>query len=303
MAKWTTNNVAGGHAEVICRSVQMIALNSEDSQKVLNAARRVADAVLHAIPARSCGLIYDGGFTIKVIPMDSTTEGERFRTSVAYGKDGFNPYESERELFLNGPKIASFTLREMKALIVAQSGLTEPYCYHFESRSFATGLLDCGTVLDLTASLIGGSRANNVDRVWEDDSYVAFFLHYCRHPGTTVVLPRKELRGDIFSLEDAEYRDLLKASYMVARHLEKALSEVQCGMIFESFTKSFGYVKLVPFVKALKKTEDDEAKLHKEKWLPLTKVETGYPEEEELVRCLKEHLEKVLVGESSNAGT
>ena len=64
--------------------------------------------------------------------------------------------------------------------------------------------------------------------------------------GFTVLVPRAHLPSDIFSLNKADYAQLVEAAHTVAGVLKRALGARQIGMIFEGFEIDYTHVKLVP---------------------------------------------------------
>ena len=75
-------------------------------------------------------------------------------------------------------------------------------------------------------------------------SYQLTFMHF--HTGFTVLVPRAHLPSDIFSLDKADYTQLVEAAHTVARVLKRAFGAKQVGMIFEGFEIDYAHVKLIP---------------------------------------------------------
>ena len=75
-------------------------------------------------------------------------------------------------------------------------------------------------------------------------SYQLTFFH--NYAGVTVLVPRAHLPSDIFSLNKADYAQLITAAYTVARVLKSALGAQRIGMIFEGFEIDYTHVKLIP---------------------------------------------------------
>ena len=72
---------------------------------------------------------------------------------------------------------------------------------------------------------------------------LTFIYNYA---GFTVLVPRAHLPSDIFSLNKADYAQLVEAAHTVAGVLKRALGARQIGMIFEGFEIDYAHVKLVP---------------------------------------------------------
>ena len=66
------------------------------------------------------------------------------------------------------------------------------------------------------------------------------------HIGFTVLVPRKHLTSDIFSLDKGAYTQLMDAAHVVAQVLKRAFGIHQIGMIFEGFEIDYAHVKLIP---------------------------------------------------------
>ncbi|XP_072319872.1 uncharacterized protein [Eucyclogobius newberryi] len=83
-------------------------------------------------------------------------------------------------------------------------------------------------------------------RVWEDPGHVAFLTPFPNSPGLTVVVPRRPLPSDIFSLDEQDYVSLVLAARGVALLLLRSLGASAVGMIFEGFEIDYAHVKLMP---------------------------------------------------------
>lgn len=83
-------------------------------------------------------------------------------------------------------------------------------------------------------------------RVWEDPQHVAVLTPFPNTPGLTVMVPRRPLPSDIFSLDEQDYVSLVKAARNVAQLLLKSLGASGVGMIFEGFEINYAHVKLMP---------------------------------------------------------
>ncbi len=92
--------------------------------------------------------------------------------------------------------------------------------------------------------------------VWQDDNYMAFLTPFPNTPGFTVVIPKKNVGDYLFSLDDAEYLGLLKASKTVARKIEKAFNTPRVAMIVEGTGVAHVHVKLLPLIGSLARETD-----------------------------------------------
>lgn len=59
-------------------------------------------------------------------------------------------------------------------------------------------------------------------------------------------MPRAHLQSDIFSLNKADYDQLVEAAHAVAQVLKRAFGAKRIGMIFEGFEIDYAHVKLIP---------------------------------------------------------
>lgn len=82
--------------------------------------------------------------------------------------------------------------------------------------------------------------------VWEDENHVAFLTPFPNTPGLTVVIPKKNIGDNVFSLSEKEYTDLLLATKKVANILEKALRVDRVALVFEGTGVAYVHAKLYP---------------------------------------------------------
>lgn len=64
--------------------------------------------------------------------------------------------------------------------------------------------------------------------------------------GLTVVIPKKNIDDNIFSLSHKSYTDLLLATKKVAKILENALQVDRVALVFEGTDVAYAHVKLHP---------------------------------------------------------
>ncbi|KAK7929407.1 hypothetical protein WMY93_005802 [Mugilogobius chulae] len=83
-------------------------------------------------------------------------------------------------------------------------------------------------------------------RVWDDPGHVSVLTPFPNTPGLTVVVPRRPLSSDIFSLEEPDYVSLVRAARTSALLLLRGLGASGVGMIFEGFEIDYAHVKLMP---------------------------------------------------------
>ncbi len=82
--------------------------------------------------------------------------------------------------------------------------------------------------------------------VWEDSKHLAFLTPFPNTPGLTVVIPKTNPGDYVFSLDDVAYADLLAATKVVAKLLEKALGVSRVALVFEGTGVAYVHAKLYP---------------------------------------------------------
>ena len=92
--------------------------------------------------------------------------------------------------------------------------------------------------------IINGEIESRV--VWEDENHIAFLTPFPNTPGLTVVIPKKNIGDNVFSLSEKEYTDLLFATKKVANILEKALGVDRVALVFEGTGVAYVHAKLYP---------------------------------------------------------
>lgn len=83
-------------------------------------------------------------------------------------------------------------------------------------------------------------------KVWEDDKHLAFLTPFPNSPGLTVVIPKSNPGDYIFSVDEAIYSDLMVATKIVAKLLEKALGVKRVALVFEGTGVAYVHAKLFP---------------------------------------------------------
>ena len=86
-------------------------------------------------------------------------------------------------------------------------------------------------------------------RIWDDRHHVAFLTPVPNTPGFTVVVPRKPLSSDIFSLDEDDYIALIKACHEVGHILKESFNNSHgIAIIFEGFEINYAHAKLIPVI-------------------------------------------------------
>ena len=83
-------------------------------------------------------------------------------------------------------------------------------------------------------------------KVWEDEKHLAFLTPFPNTPGLTVIIPKRNIGDYIFSLGDTEYQELMEATRIVARILEKAFNTSRIALVFEGTGVAHVHAKLIP---------------------------------------------------------
>ena len=209
-----------------------MSLNLGDFLTVLNTARRISFALTAATKVLRCGLVCDGSGIISIIPFYGLFKEWSPVTHDLKEYDATFPgYITSK----SGPDMANSFLDEIRTKIATVTGIREPFNNHFNGEP---------TDQTLFARLIRGELPEW--RIWEDDTHVAFLTPFGNTPGFSVLVPRKHLSSNIFSLEDQDYADIVTAAYTVAQHLKTAFGIKKCGLFFEGYEIDYAHVKLVP---------------------------------------------------------
>ena len=87
--------------------------------------------------------------------------------------------------------------------------------------------------------------------VWESDTHIAFLTPFPNTPGFTVVIPKKNIGDNVFTLRDEDYLELMKATKTVANILEKSLDVKRVALVFEGTGVAHVHAKLVPLYGSL----------------------------------------------------
>ena len=83
-------------------------------------------------------------------------------------------------------------------------------------------------------------------KVWEDDEFLAFLTTFPNTPGFTVVIPKENPGGYVFSLDDELYGRFMRAVKTVANILEKAFDTPRVALVFEGTGVAHVHAKLIP---------------------------------------------------------
>ena len=83
-------------------------------------------------------------------------------------------------------------------------------------------------------------------KVWEDEEFLAFLTPFPNTLGITVVIPKENPGGYVFSLDDELYGRFMRAVKTVANILEKAFDTPRVALVFEGTGVAHVHAKLIP---------------------------------------------------------
>lgn len=206
-------------------------LQSREFIELFLFVRRVALALKDATGVQRVALATDGDL-INLIPLHGLSE---LWNVIAHNEEVYDEVYPGYLTSKNGPRLLAETLTAIRDKINAVSGVSVPYNTTFKG--------DAGDS-NLFARIVRGELEQW--RIWEDDEHVAFLTPFANTPGFTVLVPRRHLPSDIFSLDDAAYAALVHAAHAVMGVLKEALHVEKVGVFFEGFEIDYTHVKLIP---------------------------------------------------------
>lgn len=83
-------------------------------------------------------------------------------------------------------------------------------------------------------------------KVWESETHLAFLTPFANTPGQTVVIPKTNHGDYIFALDSTVYQDLMAATQIVAKKLEKTFGVSRVALVFEGTGVAHVHAKLYP---------------------------------------------------------
>lgn len=232
-AGFTQSPITPYHAVVdICDSTPFTARDTSSFMGIMLKVRRLSIALTTVSNARRCALVFDGATRISLIPLHGL--GEKW-TPVTHDTVEYHATFPGFITSKNGPKLSDADMDATREIVTAVSGLNEPLNLTF---------LGPHSDQNLFARIIRGELPTW--KVWEDLANVAFLTPFANTPGYTVLVPRKHLSSDIFSLGNQDYSSMLCAVHACAKLLTRAFNVSQCGFIFEGFEIDYAHIKLIP---------------------------------------------------------
>nr|XP_040047533.1 uncharacterized protein LOC120828190 [Gasterosteus aculeatus aculeatus] len=214
-------------------------LPTPDFMAMLQGARAVSNLLCQRLEVQRCAMVFnpapDQPAQIRLLPLHGLDS--KWQPHLA-SEEEFQTHNPGYCTSKSGPRWDDEALTQVLAKI--RNGLptpNAPSCFDIRGDHSNNNLF---------SQIVRGEQQQW--RVWEDSEHVAFLTPYPNTPGLTVVVPRKHLSSDIFKLEDADYKNLILATYKVARLLEGGLRAQGVGLIFEGFEIDYAHAKLIPLL-------------------------------------------------------
>ncbi|CAL1572859.1 unnamed protein product [Knipowitschia caucasica] len=216
---------------------------------MLEGAKTVSKLLCQQLAVQRCSLVFypspDHPAQIRLLPLHGASP--KWQPHLAATEE-YNTCDTGVCTSKNGPEWTTEELSKVQAKI--RNGLPTPNappCFDFHGDPNHNNLF---------SRIVRGEQQQW--RVWEDSEHVAFLTPYPNSPGVTVVVPRKPLPSDIFSLENADYKGLISASYKVAKLIQEGMQARGVAMIFEGYQIDYAHVKLTPLLSAPNSNKQDK---------------------------------------------
>ena len=223
-----------GHTAVTLKqsSASLFSMPLGEFIQILQVIRKVSASLGTFYNVRRCALVTEGSSSLSILPLHGLSEQWKPVTSdTKEFHETYPGYITSKD----GPQMESGKLQSICDNIQGISRISEPLNYRFYGDQSDSNLF---------ARLVRGEIPQY--RIWENNAHIAFLTPFANMPGFTVVVPRRHLSSDIFSLDEGSYSELLSAAWTVAGILRKAFGVERCGMIFEGFEIDYAHVKLIP---------------------------------------------------------
>ena len=85
-------------------------------------------------------------------------------------------------------------------------------------------------------------------KIWEDDEFLAFLDVYPNVMGQTVVIPKRHIKSNPYSIEEEELVSLIRATRKVAKILQKKLNVKRVHLVIEGMGINHLHALLFPAV-------------------------------------------------------
>lgn len=185
-------------------------------------------ALSASLGAPFIGLACNGTGTLSLLPFEDKGESWTRKHYERMQRDPNSPYLTSKK----GDDIYSAGLT---AMVHKKLGAAEPKDFSFK------GEIDENNYY---TQVIRGQVPHH--RVWEDHEHVAFLDPHGSSVGTTILVPRKQIKGDLFSMKSANFVSLMKATYNVIQLLRDGLEDDRVGVFFDGYDELFASVILIP---------------------------------------------------------
>lgn len=210
-----------------------------DYVAMLLGAQTVANLLCEKLAVHRCALVFvpqpDKPAQIKILPLHGLEPN--WKPHLA-GEEEFHIHDPGYCSSRNGQRCEDDYLDNIQAKITACLPTPNaPSCYDFHGDRSHDGLF---------SRIVRGEEQQW--RIWEDSEHVAFLTPFPNAPGFTVLVPRKPLTSDIFSLDKSDYIALILATWKVSQLLQEGMGARGVALIFEGFEIDYAHAKLIPLV-------------------------------------------------------
>ncbi|KAA0706000.1 putative isoaspartyl peptidase/L-asparaginase [Triplophysa tibetana] len=210
-----------------------------DYISMLQGAQTVANLLREKLAVHRCALVVmpepDKPVCIKVLPLHGLDPKWMPHLSEETEFNSYDPGYCSSKI---GPRCEDTILDQVQAKIRSRLPTANaPSIFDFHGEPSDTGLFP---------RIIRGEEQQW--RVWEDNDHVAFLTPFPNTPGFTVLVPRKPLTSDIFSLDEGDYTALIVAIRKVSHLVKEGINARGVALIFEGFEIDYAHAKLIPLV-------------------------------------------------------
>ncbi|KAI5838266.1 hypothetical protein DFP73DRAFT_520399 [Morchella snyderi] len=185
-------------------------------------------ALSASLDAPFVGLACNGTGTLSLLPFDDKQKNWAGKHYERMQRDTNLPYLTSKK----GEDIYSAGLT---AMVHKKLGAAEPKDFSIKGETDENNYY---------TRVIRGQVTHH--RIWEDHEHVAFLDPHGSSVGMTILVPRKQIRGDVFSMKSANFVSLMRATYKVIQLLRDGLEDDRVGVFFDGYDESFASVILIP---------------------------------------------------------
>lgn len=218
----TVNDEVGSPATQICDMDRARFIRTFFGAKAASSMLRLATS------AHRIALVTTSDDRVNLIPLHGLSEDRQAVESI---EEEFHPnfpgYISSR----NGPKMSEDSLNAIKQKINPSKSMDTTFLGSTEDEHLFARIVRC---------------EEQQWRLWESSTHIAFLTPFGNTPGFTVLVPRRHLGSDILAMADAEFYELMDATYSAMQLLRSKLAVKRIGIIFEGLELDYAHVKLIP---------------------------------------------------------